>query len=76
MQAIWDFFQNDRFAQHSGFELLEIGAGRARARMGITDAHRNGMDLAHGGATGHVVCRGRGDLAPPQAGLVRAQGDP
>ena len=50
MQAIWDFFKNDRFAKHSGIELLEIGAGRAKARMTITDAHLNGVSLVHGGA--------------------------
>jgi len=50
MQAIWDFFRNDRFAQHSGIELLEIGPGRAKAKMTITDAHLNGVDLVHGGA--------------------------
>jgi acyl-CoA thioesterase len=50
MQAIWDFFKNDRFAQHSGIELLEIGAGRAKAKMAITDSHLNGVNLVHGGA--------------------------
>jgi len=50
MQAIWDFFKNDRYAKHSGIELLEIGAGRAKARMTIADAHLNGVSLVHGGA--------------------------
>jgi acyl-CoA thioesterase len=50
MQAIWDFFKNDRFAQHSGIELLEIGEGRAKAKMTIGDQHLNGVDLVHGGA--------------------------
>ncbi len=50
MQAIWDFFKNDRFAQHSGIELLEIEPGRAKARMSITDAHLNGVNVVHGGA--------------------------
>ena len=31
MKAIWDFFKNDRFAKHSGIELLDIGEGRAKA---------------------------------------------
>jgi acyl-CoA thioesterase len=50
MQAIWDFFKNDRFAQHSGIELLEVAEGRAKAKMAITDAHLNGVNLVHGGA--------------------------
>jgi acyl-CoA thioesterase len=50
MQAIRDFFKNDRFAQHSGIELLEIGEGHAKARMPIRDCHRNGVNIVHGGA--------------------------
>jgi acyl-CoA thioesterase len=50
MQAIWDFFKNDRFARHSGIELLEIAEGRAKAKMVITDQHLNGVNLVHGGA--------------------------
>ncbi len=50
MQAIWDFFKNDRFAKHSGIELLEIAPGRAKAKMAITDAHLNGVNMVHGGA--------------------------
>jgi acyl-CoA thioesterase len=50
MQAIWEFFKNDRFARHSGIELLEIGAGRAKAKMAITDSHLNGVNVVHGGA--------------------------
>jgi acyl-CoA thioesterase len=50
MQAIHDFFKNDRFAAHSGIELVEIGEGRAKARMSIRDCHRNGVDIVHGGA--------------------------
>jgi acyl-CoA thioesterase len=50
MQAIREFFKNDRFAEHSGIELLEIGEGRAKARMPIRDWHRNGVNLVHGGA--------------------------
>ncbi len=50
MQAIREFFKRDRFAEHSGIELLEIGEGRARARMPIQDHHHNGVNLVHGGA--------------------------
>jgi hypothetical protein len=37
MQAIGDFFKNDRFTQHNAIELLEIAAGRAQAKMAVTD---------------------------------------
>jgi acyl-CoA thioesterase len=50
MQAIREFFKNDRFAEHSGIELLEIERGRAKARMPIHDCHRNGVNTVHGGA--------------------------
>ena len=50
MQAIRKFFENDRFAAHSGIELLEMGEGWAKARMPIEDCHRNGVNLVHGGA--------------------------
>lgn len=50
MQAIRDFFKNDRFAEHSGIELLDISEGHARARMPIRDCHRNGVNIVHGGA--------------------------
>jgi acyl-CoA thioesterase len=50
MQAIREFFKGDRFAQHSGIELLEIAEGRAKAKMTIRDWHRNGVNLVHGGA--------------------------
>ncbi len=50
MKAIWDFFKNDRFARHSGIELLDIGKGYAKAKMAINDSHLNGVNLVHGGA--------------------------
>ena len=50
MEAIWDFFKNDRFAEHNGIELLEIAEGRAKAKMVIEDRHLNGVNVVHGGA--------------------------
>lgn len=44
------FLEGDRFAQLCGIELLEVSPGTARARMHITDAHLNGVRIAHGGA--------------------------
>jgi len=50
MQAIWDFFKNDRFAEHNGIELLDIAPGYAKAKMEVKDRHLNGVDVVHGGA--------------------------
>jgi acyl-CoA thioesterase len=50
MRAIKEFFKNDRFAEHNGIELLEVGEGRARARMKIEGYHLNGVSVVHGGA--------------------------
>ena len=51
MEQIADFFrERDRFAQHCDIELLEVGEGRALARMSLTERHLNGVGTAHGGA--------------------------
>lgn len=50
MRAIKEFFKNDRFAEHNGIELLEVGEGRARTRMKVEDCHLNGVNVVHGGA--------------------------
>ncbi len=50
MQAIRDFFENDRFARHCGIELVEVAEGRATTRMKIEDRHLNGVNVVHGGA--------------------------
>ena len=48
--ALRAFFQNDRFAAHSGIELLDAGPGWATARMTVADQHLNAADVVHGGA--------------------------
>ncbi len=50
MRAIKEFFKNDRFAEHCGIELVEVGEGRAKTRMKIEDHHLNGVNVVHGGA--------------------------
>lgn len=48
---IAEFFSTrDRFAAHCGIELLEVGAGYARAKMEIGEHHFNGANTVHGGA--------------------------
>jgi acyl-CoA thioesterase len=75
MRAIWDFFKSDRFAQHRRLALLEIGAGRAKAGTTITDAYRNGVDLAHGGAIftlADLVFAAAANSRGPAAGVINA----
>jgi len=50
MEAVKNFFKNDRFAEHLGIELLEVSKGQAKAKMEIKDHHLNGVNIAHGGA--------------------------
>jgi acyl-CoA thioesterase len=44
------FFEGDRFAAHSGIELLEAGPGYARAQMAVQPWHLNGVGTVHGAA--------------------------
>ena len=48
--TIKEFFKRDRFALMAGIELLEVGEGRAKARMVVKEDHLNGGDVCQGGA--------------------------
>jgi acyl-CoA thioesterase len=50
METLESYFARDRFAEHSGIELLEVTAGKARTRMVIRDIHLNTRKSVHGGA--------------------------
>ena len=51
MQELKHFFATgDRFACHSGIELVEVGPGWAKASMKIMPFHFNGARTVHGGA--------------------------
>ncbi len=51
MKNLLTFFRkNDKFAGHSGIELLEISKGRAKAVMKIKKLHLNAVGSVHGGA--------------------------
>jgi acyl-CoA thioesterase len=42
--------RRDRFAAANGIDLIEMGPGRARARMALTEQHLNSVGTTHGGA--------------------------
>lgn len=42
--------EHDQLARHLAIELLEVGPGRARARMPIQPFHLNSVNVVHGGA--------------------------
>lgn len=44
------FVDRDHFAKHLGIEMLEFGAGKARARMELKSHHLNSAGTVHGGA--------------------------
>jgi acyl-CoA thioesterase len=48
--TIREFLKGDAFAALAGVELLEVGAGYARARMEIKPEHLNGGGVCQGGA--------------------------
>ncbi|HUS57910.1 MAG TPA: hotdog fold thioesterase [Planctomycetota bacterium] len=49
-ELIRQFMKRDKFAEFSGIELLEVGPGRAKARLAVGEQHLNGVGLVHGGA--------------------------
>jgi len=50
MDKIKKYFKNDRFAEFTGIEILEIKEGWSRVKMNITENHLNGVGIVHGGA--------------------------
>jgi acyl-CoA thioesterase len=51
MQNLKQFFSTeDKFAGHSGIELVDVGPGWAKASMKIEPFHFNGAGTVHGGA--------------------------
>jgi acyl-CoA thioesterase len=50
MDRILQYLEKDRFARGIGIELIDVGSGRAKAKMEISKEHLNGIGIAHGGA--------------------------
>ena len=50
MDEIKRFFTQDKFAAHSGVELLEVAPGYAKARMRVDNRHLNALKTVQGGA--------------------------
>jgi acyl-CoA thioesterase len=50
MHLVREFFKGDRYAAHSGIELIDVSPGHARARVRVQPMHLNGLNIAHGGA--------------------------
>ncbi len=45
-----DFFKNDRYAQLTGIEIVEVGIGYCKAKLEIADKHLNAANVVQGGA--------------------------
>lgn len=45
-----DYLKNDKYAAHSGIELLSVENGKAKARMIVQPYHLNAYNTVHGGA--------------------------
>jgi len=50
MEKIKKVFEKDRFAKYVGIELVEVGEGRAKAKMKINEHHLNSIGIVQGGA--------------------------
>ena len=49
-EKILKFFENDRFAENSNIEVVDIAPGKATTQMEISPMHLNGIGTVHGGA--------------------------
>ena len=50
METVKKCLEGDRYAQHSGIELLSIAPGQAKAKMTLHPFHLNGLGSVQGGA--------------------------
>jgi acyl-CoA thioesterase len=50
MEAMKQFFAQDRYAKHSGIELVSVSPGHAVAQMAVQPHHLNAVGSVQGGA--------------------------
>ena len=50
METLRKCLSKDKFAEHSGIELVAVSPGQARAKMALHPYHLNGVGTAMGGA--------------------------
>lgn len=50
MTDLREFFKRDRYAAHTGVELLAVAPGRAKAQLELNENHLNGLGSIQGGA--------------------------
>jgi acyl-CoA thioesterase len=50
MDAMKEFFKNDRYAAHTGVDLKTVSPGHAIASLNIQPCHLNGLGTVQGGA--------------------------
>jgi acyl-CoA thioesterase len=50
MDRVKALLKQDRYARHSGIELLDVSEGSAKVAMTIGKEHLNGVGIVHGGA--------------------------
>ena len=50
MERVKTYFEQDKFASHSGIKILEVGDGYAKTEMKLEPFHMNAPGTVHGGA--------------------------
>ena len=50
IEKLKTFFRNDRFANLTGIEILEVAEGYCKAKLEIEDKHLNSANVVQGGA--------------------------
>jgi acyl-CoA thioesterase len=45
-----EFFKNDRYAQLTGIEIVDVAVGYCKAKLEISDKHLNAANVVQGGA--------------------------